>query len=441
MKLLPSSIRGRMLALSAIATFVALVVAGFVIVAVLGRIVTQGVDRRLDAQIALLATAVGSDGRIEDSRLAVVRGALEAGPGWRWRIVTPDRTIGSRDFPDLDPAPTGRRDNRRGKDGGPYPRDGRDVDGISVHAREVSVPTTGGAVVLSASAPREVIERPVREALVPLLVLLAVLAVVLTGAAFGQVWFGMRPLRELRDEIASIRAGRSTELRGNQPAELRPLVDELNALASDNRDALGAARTSASNLAHALKTPVATLALELRDAPDQARHIARIEATIRHHLSRARGRITDRRARTSVATATAALVTAVSRLNVDRQISITIDIHAAVAVAVEPTDFDEIVGNLLDNAVRHARSTVAISALTEARLVRVSIEDDGPGIKPDDLLRAEQPGVRLDERGVGHGFGLAITRELAELYGGRLRLDVSPAGGLLAVVELPIASL
>lgn len=441
MKLLLSSIRGRMLALSAIATFVALVVAGFVIVAVLGRIVTQGVDRRLDAQIALLATAVGSDGRIEDSRLAVVKGALEAGPGWRWRIVTPDRTIGSRDFPDLDPAPTGRRDNRRGEDGGPYPRDGRDVDRISVHAREVSVSTTGGAVVLSASAPREVIERPVREALVPLLVLLAVLAVVLTGAAFGQVWFGMRPLRELRGEIASIRAGRSTELRGNQPAELRPLVDELNALASDNRDALEAARTSASNLAHALKTPVATLALELRDAPDQARHIARIEATIRHHLSRARGRITDRRARTSVATATAALVTAVSRLNVDRQISITIDIHATVAVAVEPTDFDEIVGNLLDNAVRHARSTVAISALTEERLVRVSIEDDGPGIKPDDLIRAEQPGVRLDERGAGHGFGLAITLELAELYGGRLRLDISPAGGLLAVVELPIASL
>lgn len=439
MRLLPRSIRGRLLILSAVATVIALTVAGFMIVGVLGRIVTQGIDRRLDAQIALLATSVGSDGRIDDVRLARIKGALEAGPGWRWRIATPDRTIGSRDFANLDPGPAGEREHRRDRDQGPQPRDGHDADGISMHAREVSVPTTRGIVVLSASAPREVIERPIRGALIPLLTLLAVLALVLAGSALGQVWFGLRPLRELRVAVAAIRAGRAVKIPSNQPVELRPLVDELNALTSDNCAALAAARASAANLAHALKTPVATLALELRNVPDQARQVARIEATIRHHLSRARERVTDRRARTSVQAAVGALVAVVSRLNAERSISITVEVNPDITVAVEPTDFDEIVGNLLDNAARHARGTVAVSAAIEQNIVRVTVEDDGLGIAADDLPHATQPGVRLDEQGGGHGFGLAITRELVELYAGRLQLGVSSLGGLYAVIELPAA--
>jgi signal transduction histidine kinase len=438
MSLRPNSIRGRMLVLSAGATLIGLMVAGFMMAAILSRVVTQGVDRRLDSQIALLATAVGSDGRIDDARLASVRGALEAGPGWRWQIATPSRTTGSRDFPQLDDAPPHRRGDRRDREDGPRPRDGRDADGNPAHGREVTLSTSSGKVVLSAAAPREVIERPIRDALFPLLLVLALLSLVLAGAALGQVWYGLRPLRQLRDAVAAIRAGRAAEIPADQPTELRPLSDELNALTKDNYEALAIARASAANLAHALKTPVATLALELRDDPERARQVARIEATIRHHLSRARERVIDRRARTIVAPAVADLIDTVSRLTADRPLSIAADIEPGITVAVEPADFDEMIGNLLDNAVRHGRSQVVIHATLGTSFARVAVEDDGPGIPVDAQFRAVQPGVRLDERGSGHGFGLAIARELSELYGGTLELGVSSSGGLLAAVTMPV---
>ncbi|KAE9421916.1 hypothetical protein Angca_003862, partial [Angiostrongylus cantonensis] len=98
---------------------------------------------------------------------------------------------------------------------------------------------------------------------------------------------------------------------------------------------------------------------------------------------------------------------------------------------------DEVAGNLIDNAARHARAIVTVTATAEGRQIRLSVVDDGPGIPEADRLRATQAGARLDERGNGHGFGLAIARELAELHGGRLILDEAPNGGLSATVLLP----
>lgn len=436
---MPGSIRGRMLALSAIATLIALLVAGFLIAAVLGRVVTQGIDRRLDAQIALLATAVGTDGQVDRSRLDGFRGALEAGPGWRWQIVTPDRTIGSADFPALDPGPPGPRGERGDRGGPPRPHEGREADGTLVHARMLTLSTSAGDVVLRASAPNSVIQRPIREAAVPLLGLLALLSLLLAAAALLQIRYGLRPLRALRDAVADIRAGRLREVPEDQPAELRPLAEELNALGRDNHAALETARASAANLAHALKTPVATLAIELRDDPEQARQVARIDATIRHHLSRARERVTDRHARVLVKPAVADLARTVSRLNAGPPIEIASDIEPSLAVAVDPADFDEIVGNLLENAVRHAEAMVTVTAARDGAEVSIIVADDGPGIPPEQMAQAVQPGIRLDERGEGHGFGLAIARELSELYRGGLTLATADGGGLMATVRLPLA--
>jgi signal transduction histidine kinase len=312
------------------------------------------------------------------------------------------------------------------------------VDGSPAHARELTVMTASGSVVLRAVAPREVIERPIRDALLPLLFLLALLSVVLAAAGVAQVYFGLRPLRAFRDAVADIRWGRARQVPDDQPSELKPLAQELNAFARDNHAALAAARASAANLAHALKTPVATLALELRDEPERARQVARIDATIRHHLSRARGRVTDRQAHTLVAIAVADLVHTVARLTAERAVQIDIVGNLHVSVAVDQRDFDEIVGNLLDNAVRHTRSQVIIRADCADGFLRLSIEDDGMGIPSTERARAAEPGVRLDERGAGHGFGLAIAGELSELYGGRLTLEQSHSGGLAAAVRLPL---
>ena len=431
------SIAGRMLALSALATLIALGIAGVVIGGVLERIVTKGIDRRLDAQIALMASSVREDGSIDMQRLSVAREALSAGRGWSWRIVAPRRTVGPGDFPQLDPEWPGPPIDDRRRHGGARPREGRDATGEPVHAQELILKSTGGDVRLTASAPREVIQRPIRAAAMPLLLLLAALSAVLAIAAAVQVRLGLRPLRALKSAVAEVRAGQATSVPGNQPHELAPLAGELNALLDENDAALAMARASAANLAHALKTPVATLALELRDVPEASRQVARIDAVIRHHLSRTRDRVAGVRKSTPVAPAIADLAATLKRLAGECKVAIDVAVAADLTVAMDPTDFDELAGNLIDNAVRHAACRVAVTGTRAGRTVRIVVEDDGPGIPAAARARALQAGVRLDERGEGHGFGLAIARELAALYGGELILGTASSGGLCAEVRLP----
>ncbi|MDO9370372.1 MAG: HAMP domain-containing sensor histidine kinase [Sphingopyxis sp.] len=443
MRFVPGSIRGRMLLLSLGATLISLLVAGVVITHVLERVVTQGIDRRLDAEIALLASSVDANGAIDKPRLARLRGALYAGPEWHWQIQSPAETVASGNFPALDPRDEGR-DERRGHHGrrdrpGPAPVEGRDRQGGQVHARQVTLDTAQGPVLLTASAPRSVIERPIRDAALPLLMLLGTLSGLLAIAGVLQLRYGLMPLDRLRIAVADIRAGRADAVLADQPAELQPLADELNSLARDNDAALAAARTSAANLAHALKTPVATLAIELADQPEPARQVARIDEIIRHHLARARGRVISSRWRTPVAPALADLAATISRLNADRRIAINLAIDPQLAVAVDPADLHEMMGNLIENAVRHADYAISIRAQQAERRIQIAVVDDGPGIPDSERERAMAPGVRLDERGNGDGFGLAIVRELAELYGGAVHLSADPDGGLAATVTLPAA--
>lgn len=449
--MMPRSIRGRMILISALAILLSLLIAGWALAGALEGFVTRGLDQRLDSEITLLATAIDDGGAVDRSRIAKVRGLLEAEPGWRWQIRGPDGVLGSTDFPPLAaPHPPGPIERTAPPPPGPplpdaapdrpQPAEGRTEQGVRVHARQVTLPTPRGPVTISAAAPRAVVARPIRAALLPLLAMLAGLGVLLAAASLIQLRLALRPLQRLRDEIAAIRTGERTRVDEEQPAELRPLASELNALAADSERALATARTSAANLAHALKTPVATLALDLAGDPARAAQVARIDETIRHHLARARIQASATRAMTPLAPALDDLMTAIERLHADRGLTLSAQGADDLAVAMDAQDLDEVAGNLIDNAARHARATVTVTATAEGRQIRLSVVDDGPGIPEADRLRATQAGARLDERGDGHGFGLAIARELAELHGGRLILDEAPSGGLSATVLLPRAA-
>lgn len=448
---LPRSIHGRMILISGAAILAALLLAGWGLAGALEGIVTRGLDQRLDSEIAVLASAVDKQGAVDRTRIDQRRGLLEPEPGWRWRIAGPDGVIGSGDFPPLaaphPPEPPGSVEGPPppGSPPGPAPiapprpAEGRTEQGVSVHARQIAIPSTRGTVTITAAAPRAVVARPIRAALVPLLAMLAGLGVLLAAASLIQLRLGLRPLRRLREQVAAIRTGERTRVDEEQPAELQPLAIELNALTADSERALAAARASAANLAHALKTPVATLALDLAGDPSRAAQVARIDDTIRHHLARARVQLGTSRAATALRPAMDDLADAIARIHADREIAIVTDIADDMTVAMDAQDLDEVAGNLVDNAARHARTRVQIAAAVEGRQIRLSVTDDGPGIPEADRLRATQAGARLDERGDGHGFGLAIARELAELHGGTLMLDEAPGGGLSATVLLPRA--
>lgn len=443
MTLVPRSIHARMLLVSAIATVLALVLAGAAMAGLLGRFVVEGLDRRLDAQVLLLASVVDADGRVDRARLQDRARLFEVGPGWQWRIAGPDGTISSTDFPALSagpPAPPA-------PPGPPAPpptpgiraADGARADGVAVHARTIDLATRRGPVTLTAAAPQEVIARPLRGALAPLLLALAAVAALLTAALLVQLRIGLRPLRHLRDAVAAMRTGARTRIDEDQPAELQPLATELNALAADNAAALTAARGAAANLAHALKTPVATLAVEVRDQPALAAQVARIDRTIRHHLARARAAAINRRTATALRPAIMDLVTVIRQLHAGPPLSIAVDVPDDMAVAVDAQDVDELIGNLLDNAARHAGGQIFIAAVPGGRQVRIEIADDGPGIPEAERAAVFRPGMRLDERGDGHGFGLSIVAELAALYGGTLTLGENLPRGLLVRLTLPAA--
>ncbi|WP_010543126.1 ATP-binding protein [Sphingomonas elodea] len=425
------SLRTRMILLSALATLVALGLAGWTMAGVLGRVVTGGIDQRLDAQIAVLASVVRDDGSVDRDRLAARQGSLAAAPGWRWRIEGPTGTYGSADFPALRPHLPGPG----GADLPPMPLEGQDRHG-RVHARRLVLASSAGPVTLTASAPGRVIGRPIRDALVPLATVILLLALIFALSAWLQLRFALRPLAVLVGQIAAIRRGERESVDEAQPQELQPLASELNALAAANAATLAAARASAANLAHALKTPVATLALTVAPGSPEAAQVRRIEGVIRHTLARARAVAVNQRASSEIAPIAGDVAAVIGRLR--PAIAIGLAIPAGLRVAIDAHDLAEMLGNLLDNAARHARATVSVTAAgASPGEACVTIEDDGPGIPPERREQVLQPGVRLDEGPAGDGFGLAIVRDLLALYGGRLALEDSALGGLRVTLHCP----
>lgn len=449
MRLMPRSIRGRLLALSAVATLLALIVAGVMIGGILQRFVVHGADQRLDNEGFVLASLITRDGGIDGARVVEIESGFA--PGDVWRIDTPTGMLSRGGLRPLTKAMLDRRPPPRHPDRdddralSPWqPFDSSLTDGEPVHGRWRTMLTDAGPATVAVATPRETITRPILGAMAPLILSLLALGVLLAIATLVQLRLGLRPLDRLRDDVAAVRNGRADRLREDQPVELAPLAAELNALVADNQAALAAARGTAANLAHGLKTPIATLALVAGEPgrdPDGrlATLIARLDATVRHHLGRARASIASARVAAPVGAVAEGIATALRHIHADRDVVIGVDIPHDLSVAVDRTDLDEMLGNLADNAMRWARSRVVISAHAASGSAVITIQDDGPGIPAIERDRALAKGARLDERGEGHGFGLAIAHELAILYGGDLTLGDAPGGGLAARLTLPLA--
>ena len=280
--------------------------------------------------------------------------------------------------------------------------------------------------------------------------LIAAVAVACLMAGIAQVRRGLSPFQELRARLASVRDGRATRLSGDYPAEVQPLVEDLNGLLAHREQAIERAIARAGDLAHGLKTPLAVLAQDAERARAAGQHelaaalsqqIERMRRQIDYHLAAARAAASGPTAgqRTDVGPAIDALVRTMQRLHADRGLAmdVAIEVNADVAVRARREDFDEVLGNLLDNACKWARSRVRVAASRREDRVVITVDDDGPGVDPSMRDAVVQRGVRGDAAASGSGLGLAIVRELVTLYDGTLRLDTSPAAGLRAEVTLP----
>lgn len=289
-----------------------------------------------------------------------------------------------------------------------------------------------------------------------LVVLLALAGVGLLAATLFQVHFGLFPLSRMEKGLAAVRSGEAAKLDSDLPSEIKPLQQELNALLRSNQEIVERARTHVGNLAHALKTPLAVLINEARreESSPLARKVIEQAGTmttqVNLYLDRARmaGRIGVIGRVTEVGPVAESIVRALDRLYRDKELSYSLHCPVDVRFQGERHDLEEMLGNLLDNASKWARSRVSVVAAAKpsvpgngaaAGWLEIRVEDDGPGLTSEQLSAPIARGRRLDETKPGSGLGHSIVADLAYCYNGSFELARSAAGGLSARLTLPLA--
>lgn len=465
------SLRLRLLAGTLVWVLLTVLVAGWA----LGRMFTDHVERQFQAELTThlnqLATHLAIDASGQVALRAVLSDPRFARPysGLYWQIDVLGASAG-------DGSPEGsRRGVLRSRSlwdvvlavPGDLPADGEvhahDTEGpdgaplrmIEQVLRPAERPELALRVIVAANAA--LVVEPVARFNRILALALALLAAGLAVVALVQVRVGLRPLARLRHGLAAVREGRSTAIDGRFPAEIQPLVAEFNAVLARNAEVVTRARTHAGNLAHAVKTPLAVLANAAADAPDDAfarlvrEQVGLARTQVDHHLvrSRAAAAVGVPGLRTPLRPVLEGLLRLMNKVHAGRGLNVTLlACEDELAFRGEAQDLHEMLGNLIDNACKWAASRVEVhagehvaggSGPLDAGQLRICIDDDGPGLPPEVREAVFARGVRADERMPGAGLGLSIVRELAQLYGGEVRVEVSPWSGLRAVLELPLA--
>jgi signal transduction histidine kinase len=280
--------------------------------------------------------------------------------------------------------------------------------------------------------------------------MVSLIALVAMIVGLTQVRIALNAINRLRARLSDVHEGRERSVQGTYPVEVQPLVDDLNALLDHRGQAVTRAITKAGDLAHGLKTPLAVIAQEAERARETGQRefadavheqVVRMQRQIDYHLAHARAAASGAAsgARCMVGDSAEGLARTLLRLHAGRGLSIDVDVPSQQSVRCQREDLDEILGNLLDNACKWGRARVALTSTAESGTVVITVDDDGPGIEAAKRDVVLQRGVRADETAPGSGFGLAIVRDLAELYGGTIALESSPLRGLRARLVLPAA--
>jgi hypothetical protein len=310
-----------------------------------------------------------------------------------------------------------------------------------------SIPGRNAPLLFLAAENRESIDAATARFVVVIAGSLVLLGAGLIAAVYLQVRIGLQPLFRLRREIAQVRKGKSESLTGAYPAELAPLAGELNALVAHNQDVVERQRTHVGNLAHALKTPLSVMLTEARQQPGPLsdvveRQAEAMRAHVEHHLRRARAAARSQTLgeRTDVNEVLDELARTLERIFQSKSVSIDWTAPDQLCFRGEKQDFQEIAGNVMENAGKWCRRTIRVSAeALDPDWFTLTVDDDGPGLPAERRGEVLKRGARLDESAPGSGLGLAIVEELARAYGGGLVLSDSPLGGLRVILRLPRA--
>ena len=458
-----NSLSVRLILSSAIVSIVLLASAGLLLAGLFSAALERNFDARLRAVLdGLLANVeLGADGApVLAQQLADTRFTLPLS-GWYWQIEPPpgksiadlasDSLLEQRLKPDAAALAT------RDKDGiaSFYISDSKSVAGRAVKLRAIEQPFTlpgsDGKYSFLVSGNFDELRNEVQAFRHTLFTILSLLGAGLLAAVFLQVKFGLRPLQNMQASLTAIRKGQAERLDGVFPSELQPVADEFNLLIQANTEVIERARTQVGNLAHALKTPLSVLTNEAREnrtpfsaKVSQQTQIMRDQVSL--YLDRARRAA---RAQTigsvcEVEPVLSALARTIMRISQDRGVQIEVAVAPGLKFRGETQDFEEMAGNLIDNASKWSTRNVTVTAKPMTETVDagrdwllVTVDDDGPGLPAEKHADAMKRGKRLDETKPGSGLGLSIVAETAAMYGGSVTLGDAELGGLRVQLKLP----
>lgn len=456
-----NSLAFRLFASALVWALIVLPVAAFLLVSLYQDAVERNFDARLNVYVTTLiaSTTVGDDGRITEPPAMGEPAFTIPFSGWYWQVKNLEGgssvVAGSESLADEVLKPLSEQGVEPNED---FVReayiDGPDGQHLKAFERDITFGDKKNAAKYSflVTGNAAEIEEDIAKFTTTLVISLLFLGLGLVLATYFQVRFGLLPLRVIGEGLAAVRSGKAEKLEGDFPAEIEPLQTELNALIDSNRDIIERARTHVGNLAHALKTPLSVIGNEAQGkkgvlAKKVLEQTAIMRDQITHHLDRARmaARVNLVGDVTEVAPVIEALARTLERIYDEKGIAISVICRDDLQFRGERQDLEEMVGNLLDNACKWARTKVRIRAEIADKgegskgisLVSVQIDDDGPGLSADEREIAVKRGKRLDETKPGSGLGLSIVADLAHLYKGNLKLEKSPFGGLGARLLLP----
>lgn len=279
----------------------------------------------------------------------------------------------------------------------------------------------------------------------------AIVSAIAVLAALAQVAVVLQPLNALRKDVSSRWEAEDGLDVKSYPIEVAPLVIDINTLMERNREIMRRSRRQAADLAHAIKTPSAIMRNELNtlrasgvNVGDSIDALNRLDAQLKRSFARIRADGSENAvgAVTDLDTSLGRMQRAFTALAKNTGRSFSASFSEGMRARIDQNDFEEVLGNLLDNALKWSKTRVDLTAVPmDDFAVIVSISDDGPGIPKDAIALATQSGERLDTSKPGTGLGLAIASDLVHAYGGQIHFEASEKlGGLAVHVRLPVAA-
>ncbi|MCC6847008.1 MAG: sensor histidine kinase [Deltaproteobacteria bacterium] len=437
----PRSLRGRLIVATSAWFAVAFVIGGVALSLAFRRSAEAAFAARLDSMLLAVIAAIDVS---PSAPLRLARPIPEPAfdrpySGWYWQVGDGSERVTSRSLWDAT-LPTDRAAPRGARISGPR------GEGLRIVTRGLRYPERPDPIAVTVAAPEAELEREIARFDRFLAGALATLAVTLWTGIVVQVRYGLRPFRRMQRELAAIRAGRSARIAGDYPEEVDMLVGTMNEVLDRDAARIARAREHVGNLAHGLKTPLAVVAVEATQArPDGARiarEVGRMAALVDHHVTRAAaaGAWRPGSPRVAVGPVVDELCATILRIHADRGLAVDADVERDLAFAGERQDLEEMLGNLIENAAKWAASRIDVRAARAGEALEIAVDDDGPGLAPDERAAALGRGMRFDGDTAGSGLGLAIANDLATLYGGSLALGTSRLGGVHAALRIPVAA-